>query len=75
MTTPEFQPKLNSSGTRFVAVATGHGPASHIGDFLTEEVNKPFIASAALACPAFRRCVRDSNTGNTRMQKCQLEAD
>jgi hypothetical protein len=37
MTKPEFQPKLNSSGTWFVAVTTGKGPESHIGDFLTEE--------------------------------------
>jgi hypothetical protein len=36
MTKPEFQPKLNDSGTWFVARATGTGPESHIGDFLTE---------------------------------------
>jgi hypothetical protein len=36
MAKPEFHPK-HSSGTWFVAVATGHGPESHIGDFLTEE--------------------------------------
>jgi hypothetical protein len=37
MTKPEFHPKLNRSGTWFVAVVTGHGPESHIGYFPTEE--------------------------------------
>jgi hypothetical protein len=51
MTKPEFQPKLNSSGTWFVAVATGHGPESHIGDFLTKEEAHRWIATKSKFWP------------------------
>jgi hypothetical protein len=51
MTTPEFQPKLNSSGTWFVAVVTGNGPESHIGDFLTEEEARRWIVTKSKYWP------------------------
>ena len=52
MTKPEFHPKLNSSGTWFVAVATGHGPESHIGDFLTEEEAQRWIVTKSKYWPS-----------------------
>jgi hypothetical protein len=52
MTKPEFQPKLNSSGTWFVAVATGHGADSQIGDFLTEEEAQHWILTKSKYWPS-----------------------
>jgi hypothetical protein len=51
MTKPEFHPKLNRSGTWFVAVVTGHGPESHIGDFPTEEEAQRWIATKSKYWP------------------------
>jgi hypothetical protein len=51
MTEPEFQPKLNDSGTWFVAIATGHGPESHIGDFPTEEEARRWIVTKSKYWP------------------------
>jgi hypothetical protein len=51
MTKPEFQPKLNSSGTWFVAITTGNGPESHIGDFLTEEEARRWIVTKSKYWP------------------------
>jgi hypothetical protein len=34
---PVFQPQMLKNGRWFVAVKTGHGPDSHVGDFDTEE--------------------------------------
>jgi hypothetical protein len=61
MTKPEFQPKLNSSGTWFVAVTTGHGPESHIGDFLTEEEARRWIVTKSKYWPS-KPDARDSKT-------------
>ena len=33
---PQFEPAMGTSGRWFVAVQTGKGPNSHIGDFETE---------------------------------------
>jgi hypothetical protein len=52
MTKPVFQPKLNSSGTWFVAVATGHGADSQIGDFLTEEEAQHWILTKSKYWPS-----------------------
>jgi hypothetical protein len=41
--TPTFHPKINKSGSWFVAVTTGFGPESHIGDFPTEEKAQQWI--------------------------------
>jgi hypothetical protein len=52
MTKPEFYPKMNSSGTWFVAVATGHRPESRIGDFLTEEEAQLWISTKSKDWPS-----------------------
>ena len=57
MTTPESA-QLNSSGTWFVAVTTGHGQESHIGDFLTEEEARRWIVTKSKYWPN----ARDSKT-------------
>jgi hypothetical protein len=61
MTKPEFQPKLNSSGTWFVAVTTGHGPESHIGDFPTKEEAQLWISTKSKYWPG-KPDARDSKT-------------
>jgi hypothetical protein len=61
MTKPEFQPKLNKSGTWFVAVTTGHGPESHIGDFLTEEEARRWIVTKSKYWPV-KPNTRESKT-------------
>jgi hypothetical protein len=43
---------LKGSGTWFVAVATGHGPESHIGDFLTEEEAQRWIVTKSKYWPS-----------------------
>jgi hypothetical protein len=48
---PQFAPEQNSGGRWFVAVKTGKGPDSHIGDFETEESAKDWISTKAKYWP------------------------
>jgi hypothetical protein len=50
--TPTFHPKMNKSGTWFVAVTTGVGPESHIGDFPTEEKAQEWILTKSKYWPS-----------------------
>jgi hypothetical protein len=44
---PQFEPAMGASGRWFVAVQTGKGPNSHIGDFETESEAERWIATKA----------------------------
>jgi hypothetical protein len=44
---PQFEPEQNRVGRWFVAVKTGKGPDSHIGDFDTETDAKEWISTKA----------------------------
>ena len=44
-TLPQFEPQITKSGRWFVAVTTGNGPDSHIGDFETEAQARHWIAT------------------------------
>jgi hypothetical protein len=48
---PTFLPKMNKNGSWFVSVTTGHGPDSHIGDFLTEKDARHWISTKSLYWP------------------------
>jgi hypothetical protein len=48
---PAFRPEENSAGRWFVAVATGNGPDSHVGDFATEEEAQAWIATKSKYWP------------------------
>jgi hypothetical protein len=48
---PAFRPEITKSGRWFVAVVTGNGPNSHIGDFDTEEQAKEWIETKARFWP------------------------
>jgi hypothetical protein len=50
--TPTFHPKINKSGSWFVAVTTGFGPESHIGDFPTEEKAQQWILTKSKYWPS-----------------------
>jgi hypothetical protein len=52
MTQPEFRPKMNKSGRWFVAVKTGYGPESHIGDFTTEKEAQHWISTKSKYWPS-----------------------
>jgi hypothetical protein len=49
---PQFKPEMMKSGRWFVAVITGYGPNSHIGDFETEAEAKQWILTKAKYWPA-----------------------
>ncbi|MGY4420913.1 hypothetical protein ACVWY2_003362 [Bradyrhizobium sp. JR6.1] len=49
--TPHFQPEKTRNGRWFVAVKTGNGPDSHIGDFDTEADPERWIATKAKYWP------------------------
>lgn len=49
--TPHFQPEKTKDGRWFVAVKTGNGPDSHIGDFDTEADAERWIATKAKYWP------------------------
>ncbi|MCS3895247.1 hypothetical protein M2171_004380 [Bradyrhizobium japonicum USDA 38] len=42
---PSFEPQMAKGGRWFVAVTTGVGPLSHIGDFATEADAKNWIST------------------------------
>jgi hypothetical protein len=48
---PTFEPKMNKAGSWFVAVETGHGPESHIGDFPTEQEALRWISTKSKDWP------------------------
>jgi len=48
---PQFEPEKNTGGRWFVAVKTGKGPDSHIGDFGTEAEAKDWISTKAKYWP------------------------
>jgi hypothetical protein len=50
-TLPQFAPQVTKSGRWFVAVTTGNGPDSHIGDFETEEQANEWISTKAKYWP------------------------
>jgi hypothetical protein len=50
-TVPQFKPQLTKGGRWFVAVATGNGPDSHIGDFETEAQAKNWISTKSKYWP------------------------
>jgi hypothetical protein len=49
---PSFQPEMTKSGRWFVAVKTGNGPDSHIGDFDTEAEAKDWISTKSKYWPS-----------------------
>ncbi|MCA6103851.1 hypothetical protein [Bradyrhizobium australafricanum] len=49
--TPHFQPEKTKDGRWFVAVKTGNGQDSHIGDFDTEADAERWIATKAKYWP------------------------
>jgi hypothetical protein len=48
---PCFEPQLTKGGRWFVAVKTGNGPDSHIGDFATEAEAKDWILTKSKYWP------------------------
>jgi hypothetical protein len=52
---PHFEPEMiTRSGRWFVAVKTGHGPDSHIGDFETEAEAVEWISTKSKYWPGRR---------------------
>jgi hypothetical protein len=51
-TFPKFKPQMIKSGRWFVAVSTGNGPDSHIGDFDTEADAKNWIMTKSQYWPS-----------------------
>lgn len=49
---PYFEPQMIKSGRWFVAVRTGVGPDSHIGDFPTEAEAKKWILTKSKYWPS-----------------------
>jgi hypothetical protein len=47
----EFKPELTRGGRWFVAIVTGYGPDSHIGDFETEAEAKEWILTKSKYWP------------------------
>ena len=50
-TFPHFEPEMIKSGRWFVAVKTGNGPDSHIGDFDNEAEARRWISIKAKYWP------------------------
>jgi hypothetical protein len=48
---PKFSPQVGKSGRWFVAVVTGHGPDSHVGDFETEKEAQHWISTRSKDWP------------------------
>jgi len=59
-TFPRFEPEMIKSGRWFVAVKTGKGPDSHIGDFDSEAAAQHWISTRAKYWPG--RADEPSNT-------------
>ena len=50
-TLPQFAILTTKSGRWFIAVTTGHGPDSHIGDFETEAQARDWISTKSKYWP------------------------
>ena len=50
-TLPEFEPELMKNGRWFVAVKTGNGPNSHVGDFESEAQARCWISTKSKYWP------------------------
>jgi hypothetical protein len=48
---PEFRPEMTKSGRWFVAITTGYGPDSHVGDFATKEEAQHWISTKSKDWP------------------------
>jgi hypothetical protein len=48
---PQFEPEITKSGRWFVAVKTGNGPDSHIGDFETKADAEVWISTQSKYWP------------------------
>jgi hypothetical protein len=48
---PQFRPEMIKDGRWFVAVKTGNGPDSHIGDFATEAEAMDWISTKSKYWP------------------------
>jgi hypothetical protein len=48
---PQFEPEMIKSGRWFVAVKTGNGPDSHIGDFETKADAEVWISTKSKYWP------------------------
>jgi hypothetical protein len=48
---PKFCPEMTKSGRWFVAITTGYGPDSHVGDFETEEEAHRWISTKSKDWP------------------------
>jgi len=48
---PAFHPEMSKSGRWFVAVITGCGPDSHVGDFETEKEAQRWISTKSKDWP------------------------
>jgi hypothetical protein len=48
---PAFQSEKNNAGRWSVAIATGNGPDSHVGDFVAEEETQHWIAKKSKYWP------------------------
>jgi hypothetical protein len=57
-----FQPEETTNGRLFVAVVTGQGPDSHIGDFATKAAAESWIKTKSQFWPAGR--TRSSDPAN-----------
>jgi hypothetical protein len=49
---PKFRPQMGKSGRWFVAVTTGYGPDSHVGDYATEEEALDWISTKSKDWPS-----------------------
>jgi hypothetical protein len=58
---PKFSAQMSKSGRWFVAVVTGHGPDSHVGDFATEEEAQHWVSTRSKDWPhpAGPRAIKD----------------
>jgi hypothetical protein len=48
---PKFRAEKNKTGRWFVAITTGNGPDSHVGDFATEEEAQRWISTKSKDWP------------------------
>jgi hypothetical protein len=48
---PKFRPEMTKGGRWFVAITTGYGPDSHVGDFATMEEAQRWISTKSKDWP------------------------
>jgi hypothetical protein len=59
---PKFCPEMNKTGRWFVAVMTGNGPDSHVGDFSAEAEARQWIMTKSKDWPHPVRMTSDLAT-------------